>query len=483
MKRKPPIIPLVVLATLIGLGVYVDRQRAEKRSLISGVFETQPTQVSSRQSGRVARILVKEGQTVRKGDRLVQLEAQVDALQEYALDATARAAEARRDETVAGPRAEEIARQRAVVEELTANLDKAQNGPRKSEILQAAARLRQAEARLTEARNGPRPQEIQQAQATVWQAEAVVAAATRGATQEERAQLAARLDSARAQESYAVQEASRKEALYKEGGISRREADAAQAQATSATASRREAEQAALRAQRGTPAEELDQSRRALESSQARLALLKAGTRPEEIRSAEADVAVARESLRLLQQGTRTEDVRAVAAALAQQQAVLRQLQNGSRKEEVDQAAATAVAARFSHRSAAARRSESILVAPIDGVVDRIFVADGDLVNAGTMVTRLNNPGDIWIRVFVPEPILVQFKVGDPAMLKIDGLNGDTEGIVESIATDGEYTPANLQTPEERGKQVFAVRIRLTKPNAAIKAGMTATVKSLGSWK
>jgi len=68
-------------------------------------------------------------------------------------------------------------------------------------------------------------------------------------------------------------------------------------------------------------------------------------------------------------------------------------------------------------------------------------------------------------------------------MLKIDGLNGDTEGIVESIATDGEYTPANLQTPEERGKQVFAVRIRLTKPNAAIKAGMTATVKSLGSWK
>lgn len=40
----------------------------------------------------------------------------------------------------------------------------------------------------------------------------------------------------------------------------------------------------------------------------------------------------------------------------------------------------------------------------------------------------------------------------------------------------------NLQTPEERGRQVFAVRIRLKQSNPAVKAGMAATVRRVGAW-
>jgi HlyD family secretion protein len=47
---------------------------------------------------------------------------------------------------------------------------------------------------------------------------------------------------------------------------------------------------------------------------------------------------------------------------------------------------------------------------------------------------------------------------------------------VESVASRGEFTPANLQTPEERGKQVFGIRLRLKQPDARVKAGMYATV-------
>ena len=44
-------------------------------------------------------------------------------------------------------------------------------------------------------------------------------------------------------------------------------------------------------------------------------------------------------------------------------------------------------------------------------------------------------------------------------------------------------TPANLQTPGERGKQVFAVRIRLKNPDPRVKAGMYATVARIGGWE
>jgi hypothetical protein len=54
---------------------------------------------------------------------------------------------------------------------------------------------------------------------------------------------------------------------------------------------------------------------------------------------------------------------------------------------------------------------------------------------------------------------------------------------VESISTKGEFTPGNLQSPDERALQVFAVRLRLAHPDSRIKAGMYVTVKRVGSWQ
>lgn len=63
-----------------------------------------------------------------------------------------------------------------------------------------------------------------------------------------------------------------------------------------------------------------------------------------------------------------------------------------------------------------------------------------------------------------------------------DGIDGLIKGRVESIDQSGQFTPANLQSPDERAKQVFGIRIRLAQPDARVKAGMYATVKRMGSW-
>jgi len=125
---------------------------------------------------------------------------------------------------------------------------------------------------------------------------------------------------------------------------------------------------------------------------------------------------------------------------------------------------------------------ERVVYADRDGQVDRVLVADGDLVPVGGPVIQLGYPDDIWLRVYIPEDQLPKVRVGDAAELAVDGVAGVVKGKVESIATSGEFTPVNLQSPEERGNQVFAVRIRLAVPDRRVKAGMYTTVKKVGQW-
>jgi hypothetical protein len=47
---------------------------------------------------------------------------------------------------------------------------------------------------------------------------------------------------------------------------------------------------------------------------------------------------------------------------------------------------------------------------------------------------------------------------------------------VEQIARAAEFTPRNVQTSDERVKQVFGVKLRLDARRAELRAGMAADV-------
>jgi HlyD family secretion protein len=174
--------------------------------------------------------------------------------------------------------------------------------------------------------------------------------------------------------------------------------------------------------------------------------------------------------------------VASARARLAEAQAQLTELHHGSRAEDVAQARAAAANADQQARSEMDKVAERQVKAPLTGVVERVLVAVGDLVSAGSPLMRLADPDDIWLRVYLPEEHLAQVKVGDAADLKIDGIGESVPARVDTIATQGEFTPANLQTPGDRGKQVYAIRLRLAHPDPRVKAGMEATVTRMGSW-
>lgn len=161
------------------------------------------------------------------------------------------------------------------------------------QLIEAQGKLEQAEANLSKLIAGNRPQEIAQAQAKLEELEANLRQLVAGNRSQEIAQAQARLDSAKANYNQAEDDYQRNQNLQKEGAISIQALNIKKATYESAKAAVAEAEEALSLSKEGTRQEEIDRARAEVKSQQQVLDLLKEGTRVEEIAQARAEVLAA----------------------------------------------------------------------------------------------------------------------------------------------------------------------------------------------
>ena len=108
------------------------------------------------------------------------------------------------------------------------------------------------------------------------------------------------------------------------------------------------------------------------------------------------------------------------------------------------------------------RLAEMKIVAPTDSILEVLSVKVGDVLPPNREVATLILPQHLWVRVYVPEPWLGLIKLGEAVRVRVDSFPGqDFAGVVEQINRQAEFTPRNVQTVEDRIKQVFGVKIRL----------------------
>ncbi len=120
---------------------------------------------------------------------------------------------------------------------------------------------------------------------------------------------------------------------------------------------------------------------------------------------------------------------------------------------------------------------EMKIVAPTDSILEVLSVKVGDVLPANREVATLILPQHLWVRVFVPEPWLGFIKLNDSVRVRVDSFAGkDFAGVVEQINRQAEFTPRNVQTVEDRIRQVFGVKIRLENKEDKLRAGMSADV-------
>jgi len=151
---------------------------------------------------------------------------------------------------------------------------------------------------------------------------------------------------------------------------------------------------------------------------------------------------------------------------------------SGTAQEKIVAAAQTRVIqARAQLADIDAQLGEMQVVAPSDCVLEVLSVKVGDVLPANREVATLLLPQHLWIRVYVPEPWLGLIKIGDHVRVRVDSFRDkDFDGIVEQINRQAEFTPRNVQTVEDRIRQVFGVKVRLPSSEDRLRAGMAADV-------
>jgi len=292
-------------------------------------------------------------------------------------------------------------------------------------LAEAQASLRRAEAKYALMSAGSRREEIEQAEAAVRQAQAELDQLVSGPRQQEIDQTAAEWHAAKAQAENARKFLQRMEGLSKRELVAKQEYDDAV-----------------------TKADEAEQKMKA-----------------------------ARERYNLLLSGTRKEEVERARQRLAEADARRRQILSGFRKEEIAQAKSEMEAAKARVDIMRTQLEETVIKAPVDALVETLDLEPGDLVAAGKPVATLLRTGSLWVRAYLPEARLGFVQPGLPVKVRVDSFPGkDFNGVVRRIHRQGEFTPRNIQTHEERALQVFQTEVVIDDPDHVLRPGMSADV-------
>lgn len=367
----PKIAGFVLVASVL-IGVLIFSQWSSEPLKVSGAIEADEIRLGSRVGGRVRAVQIEEGDEVKPGDLLIELDP---------FDLLERRAEAE-----------------AHLAERRAEYRKLNSGFRKEEIAEAEAQYRQLNAEWEKLKHGPRPQEIDAAKAE--------------------------LQSAAADLELQKKQFDRTKSLYEKGVATKSEYD---------------------ESEKGLAA-----ARAALDARQEQLDLLLAGTREEEIAAAKA--------------------------RMEQAEAQWQLRKSGYREEEIEQAHAAMQAAQ--HALAALQRQidELKVTSPVAGTVQAVDLQPGDLVNANSPALSLLDTRHLWIRAYVPEDEL-DLQIGQKVKVTVDSYPEDEfAGEITFIAKQAEFTPRNVQTPEERSKQVFRIKVNLINGLDRLRPGMGADV-------
>ena len=364
-------------------------------------------QLSLATSGTVDKVFVQEGDTVAAGDVLVQLNTA--ALERAVANAEQNLIiqEANLAELLDGASDEDIASAQAAVASAQANLDDVLDGADPYDIAAARASLAAAQAAYADLLDGPDPDDIAQAEANLRNAEASLQQA-----QADYDEVSWRSDIGSLPQSLALEQATNSYNV-------------------------------ALAAYNNASEDASD----------------------EQIKQAKSSIAQAEASLqRLLDSPTATE-IAAAKSQLAQAEATLANLLDGASAEKVAIYQAQVEQARINLEAAQENLADASLLAPFDGVITAVHVAEGEMANG--LAVELVDTDSLEVALSVDEVDIGDLAVGQPAIITLETWpNEEIAGEIVGIAPKS--------TMDNSAIVSYEVRLSLGETNLPVLIGMTA---------
>ncbi len=166
----------------------------------------------------------------------------------------------------------------------------------------------------------------------------------------------------------------------------------------------------------------------------------------------------------------------AAGSNLDLRRAQLQELLTGTTLEELAQAeqAVKQAEARRDLLMVDAERHE--IRAPVDGIVDsRLFELGERPAPGQTMLVMLSGEQS-YARVYIPERLRVHVRPGDPADIRVDGIQRPLSGRVRWVASEAAFTPYFALTERDRGNLSYLAKIDITEPGERLPDGVPVEV-------
>ncbi|MDD2920764.1 MAG: efflux RND transporter periplasmic adaptor subunit [Anaerolineales bacterium] len=113
----------------------------------------------------------------------------------------------------------------------------------------------------------------------------------------------------------------------------------------------------------------------------------------------------------------------------------------------------------------------------IDGVILTRNIEPGEFVQPGAVAFTMADLTNITITVYVPENLYGQVSLGQQAEVRADSFPDLTfTATVIEIANQAEFTPRNVQTVEGRSSTFYAIKLKVENLEGKLKIGMPADV-------
>jgi HlyD family secretion protein len=305
-------------------------------------------------------------------------------------------------------------------------------------VAAAQAQARQAAANYDDLAAGPLQSEIAQAEAEAAGSQAVYEQAlrgNRGRVASARASARAAADAYRqaaAQADLAEKTARRQTSLYAQGAVSAQTADEAVAGYRSAVAA-------------------MGAARARMQDARAQASIVERADVPEQTNAAAQSYQAALARAATVRAGTRPQTLTAARFAL--------------------QAAQAQVAAQ------SARLEQCVVRAPADGTISAIDLRPGDIVAPNVGIATVEERRNPYVRIYVDQANIGRFSLRAKVDVQSDALPGRAlTGTIEQIDSDAQFTPRDVETPEDRASLTFGVKVRIDDQGGVVRAGTTASV-------
>lgn len=237
----------------------------------------------------------------------------------------------------------------------------------------------------------------------------------------------------------------------------------------------------------------LGQAMGAVSSAEAQLQLALNGARPEQIEMAERNYNAAKTQFELAEKTLNrmkklyeeklissqefdviTQKYKGAGEMMDAAKAQYDMAKNGSRKEEKAMAKGSLERAKQSAEEVKAYIDETIVKAPISGIVSKRYSDANELAAVGYPVLCIIDPNEAWAELSLPSFELEKIKIGDVIDGVIRGLNKTEKFKVHSYSAMADY--ANWRAQDQRGSyeaRTFIVKLKPLNFIQGLRPGMT----------